>query len=98
MMTTFCGPASSTNWRYASRNGNPSMSPVVPPISVINTSHGMIHPDEPGAAARLDLVGDMRNYLHRLAEIIAAPFPSEHRFVDLPLVVRVGWNATEPNW
>ena len=31
-------PASTGNWRIASRNGSDSMSPTVPPISVITTS------------------------------------------------------------
>src|SRR5215468_626856 len=38
MFTTFSGPTSRMNWRIASRNGRPSMSPVVPPISVIATA------------------------------------------------------------
>jgi hypothetical protein len=32
------GPTSSENWRIASRNGSDSMSPTVPPISVMATS------------------------------------------------------------
>ena len=35
------------------------------------------------ADARLDLVGDMRNHLDSLAEIIAAPFLQDHAFVNL---------------
>ena len=31
-------PTSTGNWRMASRNGSDSMSPTVPPISVITTS------------------------------------------------------------
>ena len=31
-------PTSTGNWRIASRNGSDSMSPTVPPISVITTS------------------------------------------------------------
>jgi len=31
-------PTSWRNWRIASRNGSDSMSPTVPPISVITTS------------------------------------------------------------
>ncbi len=31
-------PTSSANWRIASRNGSPSMSPTVPPISQMSTS------------------------------------------------------------
>ena len=38
MNTAFCRPTSWPNWRIASRNGRPSMSPTVPPISVITTS------------------------------------------------------------
>ena len=33
--------------------------------------------------ALLDLVGDVRDDLHRLAEIIAAPFLGQHRLVNL---------------
>jgi hypothetical protein len=52
-----------------------------------------------GAApdVRLDLVGDVRNHLHRLAEILAAPLLLDHRLVDLaggevvaPFHARVG--------
>ena len=32
--------------------------------------------------AALDLVGDVRDDLHRLAEVVAAPFGGEHRLVD----------------
>ena len=38
MKSVFSWPTSSANWRMASRNGRPSMSPVVPPISVMTTS------------------------------------------------------------
>ena len=37
-LITFCVPTSRMNCRMASRNGSPSMSPVVPPISVMTTS------------------------------------------------------------
>src|SRR6478736_6737376 len=35
---TFSGPTSRRNWRIASRNGCDSMSPTVPPTSVMTTS------------------------------------------------------------
>ncbi len=38
MKATFSWPTSSLNWRRASRKGSPSMSPVVPPISVMMMS------------------------------------------------------------
>jgi hypothetical protein len=38
MYRQLCLPASRANWRIASRNGSPSMSPTVPPISVMTTS------------------------------------------------------------
>jgi hypothetical protein len=38
MKTTSFGFISRANWRMASRKGRPSMSPVVPPISVMRTS------------------------------------------------------------
>ena len=73
-------PTSSENWRMASRNGWLSMSPTVPPISVITTSTS-----SPAslANARLDLVGDVRNDLHGLAQELAAPLLVDHRQVDL---------------
>ena len=65
-------------WRIASRNGRDSMSPTVPPISTSTTSTSL------GAALDefLDLVGDVRDHLHRLAEIVAAALLGEHRLVD----------------
>ncbi len=40
-------PTSFLNWRTASRKGRPSMSPTVPPISMITTS-------TPAATFRID--------------------------------------------
>ena len=81
MLTTFCGPTSRMNCRIASRNGSPSMSPVVPPISVMTTS-ALLSSDTSRMRA-LDLVGDVRNHLHGFAEIIAAPLLQDHALVDL---------------
>ena len=56
------------------------MSPTVPPIS---TMHDV---DALGATprmARLDLVGDVRNDLHRRAEVLAAPLLRDDGVVDL---------------
>ena len=73
-------PTSSENWRIASRNGWLSMSPTVPPISVMTTStsssaslwmHG------------LDFVGDVRNDLHGLAQELAPPLLVDDRQIDL---------------
>ena len=36
------------------------------------------------ADARLDLVGDVRDHLDGLAEVVAAPLLGDHRLVDLP--------------
>jgi hypothetical protein len=55
------------------------MSPTVPPTSPISTS-------QPSAAARMpsfDLVGDVRDHLHRAAEVVAATFARDHRVVHL---------------
>ena len=35
-------PTSTGNWRIASRNGSDSMSPTVPPISVMTTSTSLV--------------------------------------------------------
>ena len=48
MMIAFSDPTSRMNWRIASRNGRPSMSPVVPPISVI-----MMSPPEFSPSSRI---------------------------------------------
>ncbi len=79
MNTTLPGPASSANWRIASRNGSPSMSPVVPPISVINTSTSL-----PASRMRalISLV-TCGNHLHGLAQVIAAALLLDHRLVHL---------------
>src|SRR5262245_40740719 len=37
-LTEFCEPSSTRSWRTASRNGNDSMSPTVPPTSTTSTS------------------------------------------------------------
>ena len=55
------------------------MSPTVPPTSVMTTSTSSV-----GEAvdAPLDLVGDVRDHLHGLAEVVAAALGGEHRLVD----------------
>jgi hypothetical protein len=62
-------PTSTGNWRMASRNGSDSMSPTVPPISVMTTSTSLV-----SAIRRtlLDLVGDVRDDLDRAAQVVAA--------------------------
>ena len=73
-------PCSRRIWRMASRNGSDSMSPTVPPISTIATSRvARAHADEV-----LDLVGDVRNHLHRAAQVVAAPLLADDALVDLP--------------
>ena len=70
--SVFSRPSSWRNWRIASRNGSDSISPTVPPISTITTSMA-----DPSAAVEtlfhsaLDLIRDVRNHLHRLAQVIA---------------------------
>ena len=79
MLSAFCGPASTLSWRIASRNGSDSMSPTVPPISTIATS---TRRRSRVADARFDLVGDVRNDLHRRAEVLAAALLRDDRLVD----------------
>ena len=71
-------PSSWRIWRMASRNGSDSISPTVPPISTITTSTSADNLAHGG----LDLVGDVRNHLHRLAEIIAAALARDDLLVD----------------
>ena len=54
------------------------MSPTVPPISTITTSTScatLLH-------GGLDLVGDVRNHLHGLAQIVAAALARDDLLVD----------------
>ena len=73
-------PTSTGNWRIASRNGSDSMSPTVPPISVItkSTSRGLGDQRDP----LLDLVGDVRHDLHGAAEVVAAALAADDGVVD----------------
>ena len=62
------------------------MSPTVPPISTSTMSDAFGHFAERG----FDFVGDVRNHLHRLAQVIAAALFGDDRFVDAaggPVVV-----------
>ena len=74
-------PGSSSIWRIASRNGSDSMSPTVPPISTIATSACRPAP-RAALDELLDLVGDVRDDLHRLAEVLAAALLRDDRLVD----------------
>ena len=73
-------PTSTGNWRIASRNGSDSMSPTVPPISVITTSTSWRLGDQLDAV--LDLVGDVRDDLDGAAEVVAAALLADDRVVD----------------
>ena len=73
-------PTSTGNWRIASRNGSDSMSPTVPPISVITKSTSL--DSAISAIALLDLVGDVRHHLDGAAEVVAAALAADHRVVD----------------
>ena len=78
--STFSRPTSWRTWRAASRNGSDSMSPTVPPISWITTSmSGTAHAEH----QVLDLVGDVRDHLHRVTQVVAAALLGDHRRVDL---------------
>ena len=64
MKIEFSRPTSLRICRMDSRNGRLSMSPTVPPISMMATSTSCAT----RADGRLDLVGDVRNDLNGLAE------------------------------
>ena len=66
------------SWRMASKNGRPSMSPTVPPISTSTKSM----PSLPRDDELLDGVGDVRDHLHGAAEVVAAPLLGEDLLVD----------------
>ena len=73
-------PTSWRTWRAASRNGSDSMSPTVPPTSVMTTSTSSV---AERADAVLDLVGDVRDDLDGVAEVLAAPLLGDDGAVDL---------------
>ncbi len=68
------------SWRIASKNGSPSMSPTVPPISHKHEVDALVA----GGDEILDGVGDVRDDLHGRAEIVAAPFLADDLLVDAP--------------
>ena len=82
----FSRPTSWRTCRAASRNGSDSMSPTVPPISVITMSgrspsaSGLGHRQDPA----LDLIGDVRDDLDGVAEVLAAALLRDHRRIHLP--------------
>ena len=80
MYSTFSRPTSLRNWRMASRNGRHSMSPTVPPTSVMSTSTSVCSARPVHAA--LDLVGDVRDDLHGAAEVVAAALLGDDAVVD----------------
>ena len=81
----FSRPTSWRTCRAASRNGSDSISPTVPPISVITTSGrrpvlvGGRHRQD----AALDLIGDVRDHLDGVAEVLAAALLGDHRRIHL---------------
>ena len=77
---------SSPNWRIASKNGRPSMSPTVPPIShrTMSAVLGVVLDEF------LDGVGDVRDHLDRAAQIVAVALAGEHGPVDATCRDRVG--------
>ncbi len=82
------------SWRIASKNGRPSMSPTVPPISTSTKSTALIAVED----EFLDRVGDVRNDLHRAAEIIAAPLLGDDVLIDAAggdIVAAIGRAAGE---
>ena len=80
---TLSRPTSWRTWRAASRNGSDSMSPTVPPISVMMTSGASTSLTPASRRLRadpgLDLVGDVRDDLDGVAEVLAAPLLGDHR-------------------
>ncbi len=69
---TLARPSSWRIWRADSMNGCDSMSPTVPPISVMMTSGCGVLGRRLQAHAALDLVGDVRDDLHGVAQVLAA--------------------------
>src|SRR5471032_2027376 len=77
MKTTWPRGKSLPSWRIASKNGRPSMSPTVPPISTSTKSTFVALQHE-----FLDRIGDMGNDLHRRPKEIAAPLLGDDFLID----------------
>ena len=76
--SVFSRPSSWRIWRMASRKGSDSISPTVPPISTdddVDIVRDLLH-------GGLDLVGDVRNDLDGLAQIVAAALLGDDLLVD----------------
>ena len=73
-------PASLPNWRIASRNGKPSISPTVPAdlaqheVDIVGIGDDQL----------LDGVGDMGNHLYRAAEKIAPALARDQALIQAP--------------
>ena len=73
-------PTSTGNWRIASRNGSDSMSPTVPPISVITKSTSL---DSAISRIRCLISSVMWGTTWTVrAEVVAAALAADHRVVD----------------
>ncbi len=73
-------PTSTGNWRIASRNGSDSMSPTVPPTSVITKSTSL---DCAISAIRCLISSVMcGHHLDGAAEVVAAALATDHGVVD----------------
>ena len=78
MKTAWPRGSSLPSWRIASKNGRPSMSPTVPPISHEHEVEALVAV----ADEILDRVGDVRDHLDGGAEIVAAPLLGDDVLVD----------------
>lgn len=83
MYITFSLPTSLLTWRIASRNGVDSISPTVPPISVITTSAALCAAVGNAVDAVLYFVGHVRDDLNGSAEVVAAALLVKNCPVDL---------------
>ncbi len=80
MKTTWPRGRSLPSWRIASKNGRPSMSPTVPPISTSTKST----PSLPSRTKSLIALVTCGNHLHRRAEIVAPPLLGDQLLIDAP--------------
>ena len=81
MYKTSLRPTSFLIWRMASQERQASMSPTVPPISVMTIVRIVVVADSIDAV--LDFIGDVRDDLDGMAQIIAAAFFLQDRPVNL---------------
>ena len=94
MYSTWLRPSSTPICRMASRNGSDS----IVAHRAADLDHAHVRIAGAHANAVFDLIGDMRNYLYRRTQVVAAPLLRDHPLVDSArreIAVAAGGHADE---